>query len=1083
MAKEQPWKDEGLTKAEWIEREVAAAVNAGKAWDLETVDFSDPNRPLTCLEVDFPIIPINRIAAIEGNAMKPVYQLAKWWAWRRSSVFRAMLLAAATRAPDDSSEAAKQVWSRYYGNHQSSGTLQQLRVADIFMGGGTTVVEGSRLGLQMYGNDLNPVSWLVVKNRLAEVDPQEVDQLLSHLESDVRPQVAPFFSCSCPRGHSGRWLDVRTGDVKPDDFVPTSVPPRDRSNYRYEGPEVIYAFWSKHGECTTSSCRHRTPVLSSPLLASKTLSVRAWSYQCSACDHQFEIEERDARMAPGIPLLCPTDADSFAVAQLNQAGKPGSVTCPSCGNECKLGVLPKPVSKKVSLSLLVHPSWLAGEPRVGDGGIPFGGSVDEPVAATLLWNNTRATHAQLVEVRGPLPDMLDIPDWPEPVPTNAATKPKDGQFSCSACGKANDYLDSVKTAGHNGPVAVVAQQCYCPECDALGEPYGGKFYQPVDNADQVNAAFREWDERSQGDLKGCYPDTTIPYGERTHVKDPLPKHGFTRWRHLFNPRQLLVHSLFAKSLDSLRGELSTDAVLYGTSALQQYVRYQNMLAFWHRSKDHFAPALSNPNYNPKDMSVEVGVFVPTGYGPWRSVIGALKDAAEWKLNPWELVAADQLGSGSSALRGAITTKSVKVFPQDPMAPSSRISCCSSTELPYDDASMDLVVTDPPFGDLLQYSELADFLYAWSACLAVTREAGVFGKDDTPKALECVSNGVRHNEPSQHYKRLLTACYAEAHRVLKAGGLLAFTFHHSEDEPWVDVLEALFDAGFALVSTFPIRSDETKGDNAQFGSQKIEYDIIHVCRKRDEMPSRISWAKLRRHVIADVREIRELLEHHQEEGLPEADLQVIRRGKALEYFSRHYGQVYKNPDTPMSVLEALLGINQLLDEEAGGVKEPPPHNAEPFTRMMLRLFDGVGELPRDQMQKFLRGTGSAPSDFVGRGWVTEKKKVFYLVPPLDIARDWVGKQRRGMTSDYDQAMYLIGACFENSGIVANDTLNNANFRPHPALGAILTWFKTHGADSPTRNAAITASQLYKAWEAKNQPKAKELTLFDMLGEDD
>jgi hypothetical protein len=32
VAKEQPWKNEGLTKPEWIAREVAKAVNAGKAW-------------------------------------------------------------------------------------------------------------------------------------------------------------------------------------------------------------------------------------------------------------------------------------------------------------------------------------------------------------------------------------------------------------------------------------------------------------------------------------------------------------------------------------------------------------------------------------------------------------------------------------------------------------------------------------------------------------------------------------------------------------------------------------------------------------------------------------------------------------------------------------------------------------------------------------------------------------------------------------------------------------------------------------------------------------------------------------------
>ncbi|MBF0202287.1 MAG: hypothetical protein HQK66_13445 [Desulfamplus sp.] len=216
---------------------------------------------------------------------------------------------------------------------------------------------------------------------------------------------------------------------------------------------------------------------------------------------------------------------------------------------------------------------------------------------------------------------------------------------------------------------------------------------------------------------------------------------------------------------------------------------------------------------------------------------------------------------------------------------------------------------------------------------------------------------------------------------------------------------------------------------------------------------------------------------------EADIQVIRRGKALEYFSRHYGKVYKDEDTPVSVLEALVGINQLLDEEAEDIKEPPPYNAEPFTRMLLRLFNGVNELPRDQIQKFLRGTGSAPSDYVDRGWIYEEKKIFYLTSPLEMAKSWVGKQKKGMNSDYDQAMFFTGACFEESGINATDTLNNPNFRPHPALGGILKWLGHHSGTPGIRNAAIMASQLYQQWTAKNQPKVQQLSLFDTPDDED
>src|SRR5580658_1350892 len=73
--------------------------NLGKPLKVTTPDFSDPNRPKTCLEVDFPLVPINALSALEGNAGKPIYQMSKWWARRRSCVFRALLLAAAMEAP------------------------------------------------------------------------------------------------------------------------------------------------------------------------------------------------------------------------------------------------------------------------------------------------------------------------------------------------------------------------------------------------------------------------------------------------------------------------------------------------------------------------------------------------------------------------------------------------------------------------------------------------------------------------------------------------------------------------------------------------------------------------------------------------------------------------------------------------------------------------------------------------------------------------------------------------------------------------------------------------------------------------
>jgi putative DNA methylase len=312
-------KTKGKSKKELLTEQIAAAVGAGREVAVETVDFSDSNRPKTCLEVDFPIIPINQIAVIENNAGKPIYQMSKWWARRRSSVFRSMLLSAAMKAPDDESKAAKAVWDVYYANHQKRGSLHHLKIADPFMGGGTTLVEGSRLGMQMFGCDLNPVAWFVVKGEMTRVDIKEVKRLLGDIEAEVKPQIMPYYTCDGPNGEKGKWFQrkgtkeretrdnplpraTETDDASeelPTSFDIFSVPWQERKQYRYEGPQIIYTFWAKHGPCQREGCGHRTPIMSTPVVAIKTLTVDAWAdHECSGCHKTFDVERHTARMAP-----------------------------------------------------------------------------------------------------------------------------------------------------------------------------------------------------------------------------------------------------------------------------------------------------------------------------------------------------------------------------------------------------------------------------------------------------------------------------------------------------------------------------------------------------------------------------------------------------------------------------------------------------------------------------------------------------------------------------------------------------------------------------------------------------------------
>ena len=234
--------------------------------------------------------------------------------------------------------------------------------------------------------------------------------------------------------------------------------------------------------------------------------------------------------------------------------------------------------------------------------------------------------------------------------------------------------------------------------------------------------------------------------------------------------------------------------------------------------------------------------------------------------------------------------------------------------------------------------------------------------------------------------------------------------------------------------------------------------------------------MRREVLADVRQLQGMLENHARSGLPAADLQVIRRGKALEYFSRHYGKVYVDQGRPISVKDALVGINQLIEEDTGKANEPPPVTAEPITRQFLRIFDGKIELARDQMQKLLRGSGIAPDEFTNRGWINEHRKVFHLVDPLEFARDWQGRHKRRLTSDLDQALVLIGACFDGSGINASDTLKNENFKPHAALKGLLEWLSKRAPTQPMRHASSRALTIYNGWADSHKDTVAQMSLF-------
>ena len=287
------------TKAEELQEAVAEAVGAGREVCLESVDFSDPNRPKTCLEVDFPILPINHVAAIEGNAGKPIYQMSKWWAQATVQCFPFHAHCRSHQGPRRSGRGGQGRVGQLLRQPPEERRLPQAQGGRHLHG---RRHDGRRGFTPRYADVRQRPEPRCLARREKRTRPgrsQGGQGLLDHIEAEVKPQIMPFYACDCPRGHKGKWTRKSTGKVMGKDFDPLALKPEERPDYEYEGPEVIYTFWAKHGPCQATECDHRTPIMSSPVVAVKTLTVKAWiDRQCTKCGETFDIERHEARMAP-----------------------------------------------------------------------------------------------------------------------------------------------------------------------------------------------------------------------------------------------------------------------------------------------------------------------------------------------------------------------------------------------------------------------------------------------------------------------------------------------------------------------------------------------------------------------------------------------------------------------------------------------------------------------------------------------------------------------------------------------------------------------------------------------------------------
>lgn len=115
-----------------------------------------------------------------------------------------------------------------------------------------------------------------------------------------------------------------------------------------------------------------------------------------------------------------------------------------------------------------------------------------------------------------------------------------------------------------------------------------------------------------------------------------------------------------------------------------------------------------------------------------------------------------------------------------------------SNLPND--SVNLIITDPPYGSYLHYGELSAF---WTTWLSKFLKEISPVPDRTSEAVPARKKGYPGWKNFSEYEVILTNVFTEGYRVLKNEHYCVVTFNNKEPEAWIAFLRSVKRAGFIL----------------------------------------------------------------------------------------------------------------------------------------------------------------------------------------------------------------------------------------------------------------------------------------------
>ena len=401
------------------------------------------------------------------------------------------------------------------------------------------------------------------------------------------------------------------------------------------------------------------------------------------------------------------------------------------------------------------------------------------------------------------------------------------------------------------------------------------------------------------------PDEPVAYHPQYML---VREYGLDEWGKLFNARQLLALTTFAR----LVGQAHAEMVRAGLDS--EYA--QAVATYLGLAVDRQATRTST------------GSFWDAGGETVQQLL-----ARQALPMVWDYAESAPLEASSGGFSTNIKTL-VDAVAQQSFVSALGVTVARDARNPSK-GKWDSIVTDPPYYDAINYADLSDFFYVWLKRAIGFLHPELLSLPLTPKREQTVMNVYasgrastgrnRGEEARQRYVDGMAEAFCAVAESLDAGGMTGVVFAHTDPDAWATLIDGLLSAGLVPDATWPIDTEAPSGLKT-VGQARLKTSVWMTCRKREEAAGEAFLGD----VLATMRHvIRERLLYFWSKGIRGADFFISAIGPALSVFGR-YDRVLRPDGTTVTVRDFLdivrresttVALEQVLHGADLGVIDP------------------------------------------------------------------------------------------------------------------------------------------------------------------